>query len=142
MITRACNRDTVLISAPSTARGRALSVPGINTILSAPFQNLMGGDQSALVQNSDQVRQLMHLDNAPSAVGNAIVIAADRDETVMADTAFQLQQRIEWRCRQALKIELLGRQRLGDDPLCRGVQPDVGYRDEPILQLGVQIVEV
>ena len=102
----------------------------------------MGRDQSALIQNADHVRQLMHLDDAPSAIGNAIVIAADRDKAVMADPAFQLQERIEGRRGQTLKIEPLGRKSLGDDALCRGVQPDVGHRVEPILQLGVQIVEV
>src|SRR4051794_38648305 len=57
----------------------------------------MGSDQSALIQNADHVRQLMHLDDAPSAIGNAIVIAADRDQAVVAHPAFQLQERIEGR---------------------------------------------
>ena len=88
---------------------------GINAILSSAFQNRMGRDQSALIQNADHVRQLMHLDDAPSAIGNAIVIAADRDQAVMADPAFQLQERIEGRRGQTLKIEVS----LRSGPPCR-----------------------
>ncbi len=59
----------------------------------------MHGNQPALVQNADDVRQLVHLDDAARAVGNGVVVAADRDQTVIADAALELQERIE-RCRR------------------------------------------
>src|SRR3954447_8217062 len=96
---------------------------GINAILSSAFQNRMGSYQSALIQNADHVRQLMHLDDAPSAIGNAIVIATDRDQPVMADPPCQLQERIEGRRRKARKSDRLRRKSLGDDALRRGVPP-------------------
>ena len=58
------------------------------------------------------VGQLMHLDDAPGAIGNAVVVAADRDEPVMADAPFELEQRVEGRRGQGLQIGLLGREGL------------------------------
>ena len=56
--------------------------------------------------------KLMHLDDAAGAIGNAVVVAADRHEPVMADPAFELEQRVEGRCRQRLQLGLLGRKGL------------------------------
>ena len=51
------------------------------------------------------VRQLMHLDDAPGAIGNAVVVAADRDEAVMADAPFELRaaRRRAWRAGAAAR---------------------------------------
>ena len=100
------------------------------------------GDQPALIENADLVGELMHLDDAPRAIGNAVVVAADRDEPVMADPALELEQGIEGQGRQGLQLRLLGGKGLRDDPLGRAVQTDIGDRVEPVAELGVEIVEI
>ena len=73
------------------------------------------------------VRQLMDLDDAPRAVGDAVVVAADRYEAIMADTAFQLQESVERRCRQRLQLGLLSGERLGDHLLGREMERRAGH---------------
>lgn len=68
------------------------------------------------------VRQLMDLDDAPRAVGHSVVIAADRDEPVMADTVLEPQQRIEGERRQPPELLLLSSEGLGHDLLRCAVQ--------------------
>ena len=65
----------------------------------------MRGDKTSAVQDADHIRQLMHLDDAAGAVGNAVIIAADRDEPFVADAPFKLEQRVEGGCGLALQIE-------------------------------------
>ena len=88
------------------------------------------------------VGKLMHLDDAPGPIGNAVVVAADRDEPVMADAPLELEQRVEGRCRQRLQLGLLGGEGLRDDPLRGAVQADVGDRVEPVGELAIEIVEI
>ena len=72
----------------------------------------MGRHETAAVEDADHVGQLMHLDDAPGPIGNAVVVAADRDEPVMADAPFELEERVEGCCRQRLQVGLLGREGL------------------------------
>ena len=88
------------------------------------------------------LRQLTHFNETARAVGNAVIIAADRDEAVVADPPFQLQERIKRDCRQGLQVRFLGGKCLGDDSLRRRMQPHVGDGVEPVPQLSVQVVEV
>ena len=105
------------------------------------LQDRMGRDEAALIEDADRVRKLMHFDDAPRPIGHAVVIAADRDEPVMADAPFELEERVEGRRRQRLKLKPFGREGLRDDPLRGAVQPDVGDRVEPVLQLLVQVLK-
>ena len=120
----------------------ALTMRRIDPVLPPSLQNRVDGDESSLIEDAQLVRQLVDLDDAPRAVGHAIVIAADRDEAVMADTALELQQGIEGECRQRLELSPLGSKGFGDDPLGGAVQPDIGHRVKPIAQLSIEIVEV
>ena len=115
---------------------------GIDPILAPALQDRMSGDEVSAVEDTDPVWQLMHLDDASGAIRHTVVIAADRDETFMADASFELQQRIEGRVWQALQIELLGCEGLRHDPLRRGVQPHIGDCVEPVLELAVQILQI
>ena len=60
----------------------------------------------------------------------------------MADAALELEQRVERRCRQRLQLGPLGGKRLGDDLLRGAVYARVGDSCEPVIQLGVEIVEI
>lgn len=84
----------------------------------------------------------MHLDDPPRPVGHAVVVAADRDEAVVADAPFQLEQGVEGHSGQRLQVGLLGGEGLHDDPLRGAVQADVGDGIEPDPELSVQIAEV
>ena len=123
------------------ARG-ALAMGRIDPVLPAPFQDRMGGDEPTPIEDADLVGELVHLDDTPRPVGNAVVVAADRDQPVMADAAFELEQRVEGEGRQGLQLELLGSKGLRDDALGGAVQPDIGDRRKPVLELGIEIVEI
>src|ERR1700760_2675915 len=51
----------------------------------------MRGNEASLIENANLIWQLVYLDDAPSPVGDAVVVAADRHQAVMADTAFQFE---------------------------------------------------
>jgi hypothetical protein len=78
-------------------RPRRCPVPvgGINPVLPAALQGRMRSNEPSLIQNANLVRQLVYLDYAPSPVGNAVVIAADRHQAVMADAAFQFEELVK-----------------------------------------------
>jgi hypothetical protein len=102
----------------------------------------MGGNQPALIENADLIRKLVHLDDASCPVGDAVVVAADRYQAVMADAAFEPEQRVEWQCRKWLQFRLLGSEGFRDDALGRAMQPDVGDRDEPVIELAIEVIEI
>ncbi|MGY4183071.1 hypothetical protein ACVIHH_008362 [Bradyrhizobium sp. USDA 4518] len=81
----------------------------------AAFQNGMDGDDFALIENADYIVQLLHLDNAPRTVWYAVIVAADRYEPVVADTALEFEQRVERPRWQRLQLGSLGGKRLRDD---------------------------
>lgn len=84
----------------------------------------------------------MHLDDTTGAMGHAVIVAANRDEAVVANAAFELQHGVEAMLRQRLQLGLLRIERSGNDALGRAMDPDVGDGVKPVDQLGVQIVEV
>jgi hypothetical protein len=81
----------------------------------AAFQNGMDSDDLALIENADYIGQLLHLDNAASTVRDAVIVAADRQQPVVADTPLELEQRVERPCRQRLQLGPLGGKCLSDD---------------------------
>ena len=89
----------------------------IDPVLPAPFQDRMDRDEPAFIENADLIGELMHLDDTPRPVGNAVVVAADRDQAVMADPAFQLEQGVEGEGRKGLQLGLLGSEGFRDNPL-------------------------
>src|SRR3954451_3237890 len=74
--------------------------------------------------------------------GNAVVVAPDGDEAVVADAALQLEHGIEAMLGQRLQLGLLGGERLGDDALRCAMGADVGDGVEPIGQLSIEVVKV
>src|SRR6516225_10667061 len=70
----------------------------------AAFQNGMDGDDLALIENADYIGQLLYLDDAARTVRDAVIIATDRHEPVVADTPLELEQRVERPRRQRLQL--------------------------------------
>jgi len=89
----------------------------INPVLPAPFQDRMRGDEPTPVEDADLVRELVNLDDTPRPVGDAVVVSADRDQPVMADATFELEQRVEGERRKGLQFRPLGSKGLRDDAL-------------------------
>ena len=62
----------------------------------AAFEDRMGGDQTAVLEDADHRRRALCTSTMRAgAIGNAVVVAADRDQPVMADAPFELEERIE-----------------------------------------------
>ena len=120
----------------------APSVVWCDPVLSASFQYRVHGDDAALIEDADHIGELLDLDDAARPIRHAVVVAADRDEAVVAHATFQLQERIERRCGQRLQLGPLGRESLGDDLLRGTVNAHVGNLGEPFVELGIEIVEV
>ena len=111
--------------------------------LMAALQHRMRGDESAIFKDPNLIGERMHFnDPLPGRVGNPVKITADAHQAFMRDPPFQLENRAERRQRQRFEMWLLLGKGLIDDALGRGVQARIGYRIEPIAQLGVQIVEI
>jgi len=102
----------------------------------------MLGDDRAQIEDADDVRQLLDLDEPPGAIGHAVVVAADGDEAVVAHPPLEFQDGVEAMVGQGLQFGLLGGEGFGDDALGRAVDASVGDGVEPLDQLGVEIVEV
>ena len=60
---------------------------GIDPVLPAPFQDRVDRDEPAFIENAYLIGELMHLDDPPRPVGNAVVVASDGDEAIVADAA-------------------------------------------------------
>ena len=89
---------------------------GIDRILPAPLQDRMLGNDLAKVDDPDLVGQLLDFDDTPVTVGDAVIIAADREYSIVADPALQLQNRIEAPRGERLQLRLLSEKGFGDDP--------------------------
>jgi len=87
----AADKDGVVGTPARHARRYTLAVRGIDKILPPAFQHRVDGNQPPFVEDPHFAGQLMDLDNTACAVGNRVVVAADRDQPVMADTAFELE---------------------------------------------------
>jgi hypothetical protein len=46
--------------------------------------------EAAAVKNADRIEKLMHLYDAARPIRNAVIVAADRDEPVMADAPIRV----------------------------------------------------
>jgi len=107
-------------------RTAAGAVTAIDAVLLATFENRMLGNDIAEIEDPDQIRELLDLDDPASAIGHAVIVAADRDEAVVADAPFQLEHGVEAMLGQRLQFGLLCRECLGDDPLGGAVNADIG----------------
>jgi hypothetical protein len=79
-------------------------MPRIDTRPTPAFEDGMSGNQPTLIQNANDIRQLMHFDDATGAIGNAVVVATDGDEAVVTDASLQLQESIEGRRGKLLQV--------------------------------------
>ncbi len=75
----------------------------IDPVSPASFEYDIAGDQGPLVQDVDLIGKLVNVDNPSGANGNDVMIAADRDETVMVNAALQLDKRLKLRMSAAAK---------------------------------------
>jgi hypothetical protein len=120
--------------APGAAAG---AVAAIDPVLLAALDHRVLGDDRAEVEDPDHIRQLLDLDHPPSPVGHAVIIAADRDEPVMADPPLELEHGVEPMVRQGLQLGLLGSKGLRDHLLSGAMDAHIGDRVEPLDQLRV-----
>ena len=120
--------DGDYLFAMDTALGAAAACPvrRIDPVLPAPLKNRVLGNDLAQVYDPDLVGQLLDFDDAPGAIGNAVVIAADRDHPIVADAALQLQNSVKAAGREQLQLRLLGGEGFSNNPLRRAVDTDVG----------------
>lgn len=138
----AADRQTVGMATAHGPRGRALPMIRVDAVLPSPLQDRMARHEPPAIEDADRVGQLMHLDDAPGPVGNAVIVAADRDEAIVADATLQLEQGVEGQSRQGLQLRPVGGEGFRDDPLRGAVQADVGDGVEPAPKLAVEVVEV
>jgi hypothetical protein len=118
------------------------AVAAIDAVLLSAFENGMLGDDVAEIKDTDQVGELLDVDNPAGAVRHAVIIAADSIKAIVADAPFQLEHRIEAMLGQHLQLGLLGRESLGDDPLGGAVNADIGDGIKPVGELGVEVFEI
>ena len=109
---------------------------------SATFENRVNSDDPVAIEDADHVWQLLHLDDAAGPIGNAVVIATNGNQAIVADTALELEHGIEWRWGQRLQFGLLGSKGFGNNLLRRAVHPDIGDGHQPIVKLAIEIVEM
>jgi hypothetical protein len=141
MVTDTANDDPARCGdlAFSAAAG---AVPAIDAVLLSPLKDGVLGDDGAQIEDADQIGKLVDLNNSTGAVRNAVKVAADRDKAVVTDAPLQLEHRVKAMLRQRLQLELLGRERLGDDALGGAVNADIGDGVEPVDELSIEVVEV
>lgn len=120
--------------APGAAAG---AVVAIDAVLLAALDHRMLGDDRAEAEDPDQIGQLLNLDQPPRSIGHAVIVAADRDQPVMANAAFKLEDGVEAVSRQGLQFELLGGKGLRDHLLGRAMDAGVGDCVEPVDELRV-----
>src|SRR6202021_1428866 len=107
------------------------AVAAIDTVLLSTFEDGMLSDDVAEIEDTDQIGKLLNLDDPTGAVGHAVIVAADRDEAIVADAPLQLEHRIEAMPGHRLQFGLLCREGLGDDPLGSAVAGAVGAGSGP-----------
>ena len=123
-------------------RAAAGAVAAIDAVLLSTFENGMLGDDVAEIEDTDQIGKLLDFDDPAGAVRHAVIVAADRDEAIVADAPFQLEHSVEAMLGQRLQFGLLGRECLGDDPLGGAVDADIGDGTEPVDELSVEVLKV
>ena len=141
MLADTTNGDILFPTVTSFGAAASGSMRRIDPVLSAPLQDRMLGNDIAQVDDPDLVGQLLDFDDAAGAIGNAVIVAADRDHAVVADPALQLQNRIEAPCWERLQLRLLGGKGFDNDPLRRAVNTDVSDGIEPVDQLDIEIFQ-
>ena len=102
----------------------------------------MLGDDNAEIEDADAVRQLLNLDQATGPIRNAVEVAADGNEAVMADAPLEFEHGVQAMFGQALQLRLLGGEGFGDDALGGAVHADIGHAGEPVGELHIQIIEI
>ena len=60
-----------------------------------PSQTPQRPVQAVRIEDTDQIGELLDLDNPAGAIGHAVIVAADRDKAIVADAPFQLEHGIE-----------------------------------------------
>jgi len=87
----------------------------------------MAGDQLAIFEDPDLGRVVLDLDDPPPrGVGNAVLIATDRDHALLADPPFHGQHRIVGMGWQGHKLGLFHGKMFVHDTLGGGMHPGIG----------------
>ena len=122
---------------------RRLAMVGIDAAPVFALENRVNGEESAVLEDADLARMALHLDDALSrGVGHAVEVAADRDHAFVTDAALDSEHRaIGHGGMQDQGGFLLG-EVFSDDALRGGVDTLVGDPGPPLLELGVEVVEI
>src|SRR5215203_4425113 len=95
VIAPAADDDAADVTVAQGASRATLTMSRVDPILPSALQDRMGRHETAAVEDADDVGKLMHLDDASGPIGNAVVVGANRDEPVMADAPFELEECVE-----------------------------------------------
>ena len=116
---------------------------GIDAALVLALQHRMRGDQRAVLEDAHLAGMVLHVEDALSgSVGHAVEIAADRDHALAADAPLDGQHGAVGDGGMRDQRRLLLGEVLVDDPAGGGVHPGIGDLRAPVVELGVEIVEV
>ena len=74
------------------------AVAAIDAVLLSAFENGMLGDDVADIKDTDQVGELLDVDNPAGAVRHAVIIAADSIKAIVADAPFHSLSTASKRC--------------------------------------------
>ena len=107
------------------------------------FQNRMRGDQGAVLEDARLAGVVPHVDDALArGVRNAVEVAAHGDHAVAADAPLDGERGAVGDGRQLDQPRHLLGEGLVHDAGGGGVDPWVGLRDAPMIELTVEIVEI
>ncbi len=116
---------------------------GVDAALVLSFQNRVRGDLGAVLEDPNLMRMVLDLDDALSGrVRDAVVIAVDRDHTLVTDPSLDGQHGAIRDRRQHRQARLFFGKGLVHDAPGGSMNPRVGDHLTPAVELGVQIVEI
>lgn len=116
---------------------------GIDTLLVLALEHRVASDQLCVLEDAHLCRVVLHLDDpAPGGVRHAVLVAPDGDHALLANPALDRQGRVIGLGWQGNEMRLFFGKMFIHDPLRGGMDPRIGDGHAPILELGVQVVEV
>jgi hypothetical protein len=95
VIASATDDDGLCVGSSSSTRRHGFAMGGIETLLVAPFQRNVAGDERPILKDADLISEDVDVENAPARrIRDAVEIAADADHALMRDPTFELEDRV------------------------------------------------
>ena len=98
----------------------------LDAVLLSTFKDGMFGDDGAEIEDTDQIGELLDFDDPAGAVGHTIIVAADRDEAIVADVPFQFEHGVEAISGSVCSSGCSAAKASATIPLLRGKQDEKG----------------